>query len=815
MNKSFNKEIPIGIILYNSLTKIKNSQLLVSQIKHTPTLLHFSHITLVRAITTVRVHEWNVRSDQGHNDIKLSCFYHCRTLRRSYHHNQMSMQNTGENTEQWIEQIKRCITTVYNFPKDGILFRDISPLLNNPEKRELAFDMLAKHYLAQKIDAICGIDARGFIFATALAQRLNCPMIMIRKANKMPNTISERYDLEYGTAQLEIQKDVLAGKKNILIVDDLLATGGTMIAACNLVEKAGGNLYGVCCLIELEGLNGRNKIKNNWKNVDIFCPIVFSAYEKVNSPEKKDLKIVKQTIYLPLKPIPGVNDERVIVFAHPSMESLADQICNTYSTQFRRGAIRWGKFPDGYFDIHFEHMDGLEGKNAVFLGSLYDPSKLLEQLSMMMVLPRQQIQSLNIVVPYFGPATMERVEEEGTLATAETTAKILTACMPMTRSGPATLRIFDIHALPVRFYFTDNVVMKMMSSIPLLTDFLKRNYKVTIAFPDEGAFKRFKMNFADFPIIVCSKVRDGDKRYIKIIDRLNWSFDDSQCMEHVLIVDDLVQSGGTLDECRKALINLGAKKVSAFVVHPVFPNEGYRRFMKGGDREGFEHFFVTNTIPEVANKIKNVAPFHIFELHEVLADSILKQLKLPRHKSLAIIRTIFVASNKETELQATWRAFSRSKRDGSRFNVKVFSTVMDIQEDKQLLSTEEIEKESSNYLNALISQSVLPKDNSDGEVYYIAISGGLVFENSAWVEKHCIKLLKSGQSNIRTCWSDPIIFPKEYSDIIHEVVQEQKGNVIVGSLLEKKLGVKEETWRDTICENDYISLLQKAIEEII
>jgi hypothetical protein len=100
--------------------------------------------------------------------------------------------------------------------------------------------------------------------------------------------------------------------------------------------------------------------------------------------------------------------------------------------------------------------------------SLYDRAKVLEQISLIMVLPRQFVASLSIVFPYYAPATMERVDEEGMLATAETTAKILTACIPQTRAGPAVLRVFDIHALPVRFYFGDQVMMRMMSAVPLL-----------------------------------------------------------------------------------------------------------------------------------------------------------------------------------------------------------------------------------------------------------------------------------------------------------------------------------------------------------
>jgi len=167
--------------------------------------------------------------------------------------------------------------------------------------------------------------------------------------------------------------------------------------------------------------------------------------------------------------------------------------------------------------------------------NMFDKSKLLEQLSMIMILPRQFVKSLQIVLPYFAPATMERVDEEGVLATAETAAKIIGCCVPITRSGPATLRMFDIHALPIRFYFPDTVLIKLMSAIPLLIAQLPKG--TSIAFPDEGAAKRFKKTFSNFPIIVCSKVRDGEARIVKIIDRYNFPLNEADAMQHVLIVD--------------------------------------------------------------------------------------------------------------------------------------------------------------------------------------------------------------------------------------------------------------------------------------
>lgn len=171
--------------------------------------------------------------------------------------------------------------------------------------------------------------------------------------------------------------------------------------------------------------------------------------------------------------------------------------------------------------------------------------------------------------------------------------------------------------------------MRLLSAIPLLIKTLPPNS--TIAFPDDGAAKRFKKSFpSTFPIIVCSKVREMDKRTIRITDRLNWPKDESHVLDHVVIVDDLVQTGGTLHECRLALVAAGAKSVSAYVTHCVFPDKGYVKFEAKGAYEGFKNFYTTNTIVEVANQIESKPPFVVLKIQETIVADVCHQLGLPQ-----------------------------------------------------------------------------------------------------------------------------------------------------------------------------------------
>jgi len=154
--------------------------------------------------------------------------------------------------------LKDYIRDVPDFPKPGVLFKDITPLLNSPEAFAYAVAKLSGHYSTANIDAIAAAEARGFLFAAPMALELRKSLIPLRKPGKLPySTHSFKYDLEYGSAELHVHTDAVTPGSRVLLVDDVLATGGTMAAACNLIERAGGIVVGCAFLIELSFLNGR------------------------------------------------------------------------------------------------------------------------------------------------------------------------------------------------------------------------------------------------------------------------------------------------------------------------------------------------------------------------------------------------------------------------------------------------------------------------------------------------------------------------------------------------------------------------------
>jgi adenine phosphoribosyltransferase len=160
-----------------------------------------------------------------------------------------------------IESIQRLIRDVPDFPEPGIVFKDITPVLADPIAFSTIIDLIVVHFGRGNVDKVVGIEARGFILAAPVAYHFGAGVVPIRKIGKLPwKTVAEEYALEYGTATLELHQDAVQPGERVLVVDDVLATGGTAKAAASLVERIGGTVFGIACLIELGFLNGRDKL---------------------------------------------------------------------------------------------------------------------------------------------------------------------------------------------------------------------------------------------------------------------------------------------------------------------------------------------------------------------------------------------------------------------------------------------------------------------------------------------------------------------------------------------------------------------------
>jgi adenine phosphoribosyltransferase len=167
-----------------------------------------------------------------------------------------------------IQKVHSLVRDVPDFPKKGVVFKDITPVLKDPATFDRVCVAMEEYALRRGADVVAAIESRGFIFGGALAARMGRPFVPLRKKGKLPwKTVRQSYDLEYGKDTMEIHRDAVEKGRRVLVVDDVLATGGTLAGACRLVEKVGGVIAGCACLVELSFLKGRARLKGR----DLFC----------------------------------------------------------------------------------------------------------------------------------------------------------------------------------------------------------------------------------------------------------------------------------------------------------------------------------------------------------------------------------------------------------------------------------------------------------------------------------------------------------------------------------------------------------------
>lgn len=171
-----------------------------------------------------------------------------------------------------MEDIRSKIRTIPDYPKPGIQFRDVTTLWGDARGFRTAIDLMVQPYAGVRIDKVAGIEARGFVLGGAVAHQLSTGFVPIRKKGKLPGpTIAEEYELEYGTDTVEIHDDAINNGENVLVVDDLLATGGTMAAAVNLIRRAGGTVVGCCFIVDLPDLGGRERLQGMGLSIMTLC----------------------------------------------------------------------------------------------------------------------------------------------------------------------------------------------------------------------------------------------------------------------------------------------------------------------------------------------------------------------------------------------------------------------------------------------------------------------------------------------------------------------------------------------------------------
>ena len=227
-----------------------------------------------------------------------------------------------------------------------------------------------------------------------------------------------------------------------------------------------------------------------------------------------------------------------ILFYAREMKNLAEEIRSCSKDHLiELGDIEWKKFADSWPNLFIRNVEQIRNSHVLFLASLHNPQTIFEQISLLYHLPKYLCRSLKVLLPYFPTGTMERIQIQGEIATAYSLAQMLSA-IPLTRTGPCEVVIFDIHALQNQFYFSSNILVRLESTVELLLKELKsqENEKYAIAFPDDGAHKRFGTLFdgTNYPIVICSKIRDGDKRITTIKEGLRVKISEEEINDFVV-----------------------------------------------------------------------------------------------------------------------------------------------------------------------------------------------------------------------------------------------------------------------------------------
>lgn len=309
---------------------------------------------------------------------------------------------------------------------------------------------------------------------------------------------------------------------------------------------------------------------------------------------------------------------RHLLLAAPQMSALATRVAEV-DPRIQVGKVSWDRFPDTFPNIFLHDVDAVRAAHVTVLLCFDAPDRIFEQMSFLLQLAQLRPRSLKVLLPYFPTGTMERIDHEGQVATAATLARMF-GILPLAGPGPIPFYVWDIHALPIRHYFPDNVSFVGKSGIKYLKRKLEGN-AVSIAFPDAGAHKRFKVMFeekesdgsAKYPFIVCSKERKGDERRVVIAEG-------EVAGKDVVIVDDLVHSGGTILECFKALKAAGARTVSAYVTHGVMENGAWERFRDAG----FHRVYLTDSCPGTAETVDGIDPFRVITLAASIANAVME-----------------------------------------------------------------------------------------------------------------------------------------------------------------------------------------------
>ena len=498
-------------------------------------------------------------------------------------------------------------------PFKGVPFVNVNKLLHDPKLWETIVKRCVQYAMKTHCTGIAMLGARGFLLGSCVAAHLGKPCTMIRKKGKLPGEVvtSDDFEVEYRSSGnvCEMDVEVFGEGDRVLVIDDILATGGSMKAAFSLVKKVGAEVAGGLVLHKIprpddhEGTWG-----TDLDNVNVIFSHEGSKEEEVIATAVALVTASREDRTVGNVPCCVHRECKDIIMCHPDVEYMVN-------TQPNYVPMSWDTFPDGSPNLHF-HAEVLDSKTVTFVMSWDRMSTVNQQMQIVRILGRQKgVKGVTIIIPYLSVGTMERVDTEGTVATAETTLRMLTNGMPSGTNTKTRVVIGDPHAGVVRFFVSDDVVPYIVKLFET-SEFMKHIPEdAVIVYPDEGARKRFMSSklYKSRPTITCIKRRVGEERLVEILDSTNFDMDEEERKETTFVVlDDLVRSGGTLLQCAKALQKRfgHAIHLRAMVTHLAFDYGKERRFLHSDCV--FESFIGFNTVART-RALDGHGPFKVLD----------------------------------------------------------------------------------------------------------------------------------------------------------------------------------------------------------
>lgn len=525
-----------------------------------------------------------------------------------------------------------------DFPRPGVTFYSCRGLLESPTTRNKVFGCLASRVKSLQADKVLGVDSRGYILGTALATSLELPFGMITKLGKTPGeVVSTTGQSEYGSSSLEVSSSLVTPGLRVVIVDDVLATGGTALAAASLVTRLGGVVVGFVFVGFVVSLHGDITLKSSYPEASV-------DYYYSLTP---DGVITSWTDVRPTWSPPNTLAScPYVVLAHPSMYSWASWLTSHYPGVFGWAEVKWNSFPDSMPDVEFP-AKLLRGRKVVYVMSSDDPSTLFEQWSLMRAITKHFPSQVWFWLPYFSVGTHERTTLPGTLATAKTMMELLSCGIASCSGGPPQLVVADIHSLVERFYLSNEVIFNPVDPVPDVIKFLGDGF--TVVLPDDGAFKRAKPSLVGtrLPVVTFDKHRSGSTR--DVVWNPELSLNGPPNYRYAVILDDVCMSGGTLVEVAKALLRMGFQAVSAYITHARFPGNSWRRLVAPGPDAVFHTVYCMDTVTSTVETIRDRKPFFVISS----IPGFIKEL-LPSDIDTTVIR---LGTEQKVKVDAVTRAF--------------------------------------------------------------------------------------------------------------------------------------------------------------